>query len=80
MLCSQADFSFDLLEPPRVRGLMHTVMCRRVFQMASTDYVCNVNMSTSGKSFRGRLGLMTHIVIPLNGKFEVAATLEQSRQ
>ena len=48
--------------------------------MATIDYVFKVNMSTSGKSFRGRLGLMTDIVLPVNGKFEVAATPEQSRQ
>ena len=38
---------------------------------ATTDYVFEVNMSTSGAPFRERPGIKSHIMFPLDGKFEV---------
>ena len=68
---AHAVISFDLLEPSRVRGLEYkSVMCQRVFQVDYHDYVFKVNMSTSGTSFRRRLGLTSHIRTPLDGKFQ----------
>eukprot|EP00450_Noctiluca_scintillans_P038759 CAMPEP_0194477338 /NCGR_PEP_ID=MMETSP0253-20130528/1102_1 /TAXON_ID=2966 /ORGANISM="Noctiluca scintillans" /LENGTH=985 /DNA_ID=CAMNT_0039316301 /DNA_START=74 /DNA_END=3031 /DNA_ORIENTATION=+ len=40
-------------------------------KLATTDYDFKVNMSTSGAPLRGRLGITSHIMFPLDGKFEV---------
>ena len=48
---------------------------RQCFRLTITDYVFKVNMSTSGTPFCGRLGLTSHIVLPLDGKFQVMEIL-----